>query len=178
MYPSHSDTLEDSAGIQYLVFNKQTETPCEVSVATYQLNKGIDIMEPVVLGGGRKKVVTLWKCPFPNNPVPDEHVGCAKKAPYCVISTVPPIRAAADAPVRFPHTTEIIMFRDNGAEVRRLAQHRSAPLREEGDESYWSQPHAALSNDGSLVVFDSNFGEPKAQRINILQTGVAKQSEK
>src|SRR6185295_20220845 len=30
MYPSHADTLEDSAGNQYLVYNSQTEVPCEV----------------------------------------------------------------------------------------------------------------------------------------------------
>ena len=127
-------------------------------------------MEPSVLGGGRKKVATLWKCPFPNSPGPDEHVACAKKAPYCVISTVAPIRSAKDAPLRFPHASEILMFHENGLEVRRLAQTRSAPLREEGNESYWSQPHGAISNDGSLIVFDSNFGIVNGHRINILQT--------
>ncbi len=174
MYPSHSDTLEDSAGIQYLVYNKQTETPCEVSVATYQINMGPKMMEPAAIGGGRKKVMTLWKCPFPNSPGPDDHVACAKKSPYCVISTVPPLRSAKDAPLRFPHTTEIIVFRENGQEVRRLAQTRSTPFSEEGGESYWSQSHGSIANDGSLVVFDSNFGVVNGHRINILQTGNAK----
>ncbi len=175
MYPSHADTLEDSAGIQYLVYNSQTEVPCEVSVATYQMNRGPKLMEPAVLGGGRTKVMTLWKCPFPNSPGPDEHVACAKKAPYCVISTVPPLRAAKDAPLRFAHTTEILIFRENALEVRRLAQTRSVPLREEGGESYWSQSHGSISNDASLIVFDSNFGVVNGHRVNVLETGVAKQ---
>ncbi len=174
MYPSHADTLEDSAGIQYLVYNSQTEVPCEVSVATYQLNRGPKIMEPAVLGGGRTKVMTLWKCPFPNSPGPDEHVACAKKAPYCVISTVPPLRGANDAPLRFAHTTEILIFRENALEVRRLAQTRSMPMREEAGENYWSQSHGSISNDASLIVFDSNFGQVKGHRVNVLETGVAK----
>lgn len=174
MYPSHADTLEDSAGIQYLVYNSQTEFPCEVSVATYQINKGVKLMEPAVLGGGRTKVMTLWKCPFPNSPGPDEHVACAKKAPYCVISTVSPLRSAKDAPLRFPHTTEILIFRENGLEVKRLAQTRSVPLREEAGENYWSQSHGSISNDASLIIFDSNFGVVKGQRVNVLETGVAK----
>ncbi|MEO8131782.1 MAG: hypothetical protein ABI822_32110 [Bryobacteraceae bacterium] len=174
MYPSHADTLEDSAGIQYLVYNSQTEVPCEVSIATYQLNRGPKLMEPAILGGGRTKVMTLWKCPFPNSPGPDDHVACAKKAPYCVISTVPPLRAAADAPLRFAHTTEILIFRENGLEVRRLAQTRSVPLREEGGESYWSQSHGSIANDASLIIFDSNFGQANAQRVNVLETGIAK----
>ena len=72
---SHLDTLEDSAGIQYLVENDATNVPCEVSLSTFQLNTGLNLLKPVELGGGRKKVMTLWRC---GPGWVDEHVGCAK----------------------------------------------------------------------------------------------------
>jgi len=175
MYPSHSDTLEDSAGIQYLVFNSQTESPCEVSTATYQLNKGTNILQQVELGGGKKKVLSLWKCPYPNtNGGTDEHIGCAKNAPFCVISTVSPYRSASDPPLRFPHATEIIVMRENGLEIRRLAESRSVRFKEDGDEAYWAESRAAISNDGSLVVSDSNFGLVAGVRVTLITTGFGK----
>ena len=175
MYPSHSDTLEDSSGIQYLVFDNFSNNPCEVSTATYQLNKGLAITQPVELGGGKRKVMSLWQCPFPNNNGgTDEHIGCAKNAPLCVISTVSPYRSATDPPLRFPHATEIIVMRENGIEVRRLAESRSVRFTDEGSEAYWAEPRAALSNDGSLVIADSNFGVEASARVTLIATGMGK----
>ena len=179
MYPSHSDTLEDSSGTQYLVFDSFSNSPCEVSTSTYQLNKGLSIMQPVELGGGRRRVMSLWQCSYPTqNGGTDEHIGCARKAPYCVISTVAPLRYAnanpPDPPLRFPHATEIIVMRENGLEIRRLAQSRSVRFREDGDAAYWAEPRAALSNDGSLVVADSNFGVVGGVRVTLIQTGFGK----
>jgi hypothetical protein len=175
MYPSHSDTFEDSSGIQYLVFDSFTENPCEVSTATYQLNKGALLLQPVELGGGKRKVISLWQCPFPNTKGgTDEHIGCAKNAPFCVISTVSPYRSPQDPPLRFPHATEIIVMRENGIEVRRLAESRSVRFAGEGAEAYWAEPRAAISNDGSLVVADSNFGVKGGVRVTLITTGFGK----
>jgi len=175
MNASHSDTFQDSAGTQYLVFNTQTESPCEVSTATYQLNKGLSILQAAELGGGKRKILSLWRCPFPNgNGGTDEHIGCAKRAPFCVISTIAPYRAAEDPPLRFPHATEIMVMRDNGLEVRRLAESRSVRFKEEGDSAYWAEPRAAISDDGSLVVADSNFGELHGVRVTVMATGFGK----
>jgi uncharacterized protein (TIGR03437 family) len=168
MYPSHADTFEDSAGIQYLIYDNSTESPCEVATATYQISRGLNMMQPVELGGGRRKIMSLWKCPYPQGT--DEHIGCAKNAPRCVISTVAPLRSATDPPVRYPHATEIILVKDNGAEVRRLAQSRSVRFSDEGGESYWAMPRAALSNDGSLVIADSNFGVKAGVRVVLIRT--------
>ena len=175
MLPTHSDTFEDAEGAQYLIYNSFTEMPCEVSLATYQLNKGSRMLDPVELGGGKRTVMSLWKCPFPNtNGGTDDHVGCAKNAPYCVVSTVSPKRGPGDPPVRFPHATEIFVMRGNGAEIRRLAETRSVRYLSEGEESYWEEPRAAISNDGTLVVFDSNYGQPAGVRVNLLPTGFGK----
>jgi hypothetical protein len=175
MLPTHSDTMEDASGTQYLVYDSFTNIPCEVSLSTYQLNKGAAILQPVELGGGAHRVMSLWQCPFPNDHGgTDDHVGCAKKAPFCVVSTVSPVQHPAEAPRRFPHANEVLVMRGNGAEIRRLAQTRSVRFFEDGDAAYWAEPRAAISNDGSLVVFDSNYGNPGAVRVNLVPTGFDK----
>ena len=172
MYPAHSDTFEDATGTQYLVYDAFTNAPCEVALGTYQLNKGANIVWPVEIGGGKRRVMSLWQCPFPNTDGgTDDHVGCAKNAPFCVISTVAPYRHATDPPVRFPHATEVLVMRGNGIEIRRLAESRSVRFYEDGDAAYWAEPRAAISNDASLVVFDSNYGYVAGVRVNSVPTG-------
>jgi hypothetical protein len=167
---SHLDTLEDSAGIQYLVENGETSTPCEVSLSTYQLNTGINLLKQVELGGGRKKVMTLWRC---GRGWVDEHIGCAKAAPYCVISTQSEARRPDDLSeyVPTPHAGEIIVMRENGLEIRRLALSRTVFFTGAGDGNYWAAPRAAISNDGSVVTADSNFGQRGKPRVTLIETG-------
>lgn len=167
---SHLDTLEDSAGIQYLVENDATNIPCEVSLSTFQLNTGLNLLKPVELGGGRKKVMTLWRC---GPGWVDEHIGCAKSAPYCVISTQSYARRPDDTSeyVPTPHAGEIIVMRDNGLEIRRLALTRTVFFTNAGEGNYWAAPRAAISNDGSAVTSDSNFGESGKPRVTLIETG-------
>ena len=56
-------------------------------------------------------------------------------------------------------------MRGNGAEIRRLAMHRSAQWQ------YWDQPRACISPDGRLVLWDTNFGIPNSHRIAVAETG-------
>lgn len=183
---SHSDTFEDSKGIQYLVSNRQTETPCEFALNTWQLNKGLDLFKQVELGGGRRKVLTIVKCQGDSTDGPvvfglEDYVACAKSAPYCAITTSydrSNLRDPADkTPIlRGPHLSEIFVMRDNGVEIRRLAENRSVLYR--GDEVYWSVPRASISSDGSWVVADSNFGVPapdtQAMKVIAIKTGFGK----
>ncbi len=167
---SHLDTLEDSAGIQYLVTNGETSYPCEVSLATYQLNTGVNLLKQVELGGGRKKVLTLWRC---GRGWVDEHIGCAKSAPYCVISTQAEARRPDDLSeyVPTPHAGELIVMRDNGLEIRRIALTRTVFFTNAGEGNYWAAPRAAMSNDGSTVAADSNFGQIGKPRVTLIDTG-------
>jgi hypothetical protein len=167
---SHVDTLEDSAGIQYLVANGETSSPCEVALSTYQLSTGRNLLKQVELGGGRKKVLTLWRC---GRGWVDEHVGCAKAAPYCVISTQSEARRPDDLsePVATPHAGEIIVMRENGLEIRRLALTRTVFFTNAGGGNYWAAPRAAISGDGSLVISDSNFGQRGKPRVTLIETG-------
>ena len=171
---SHLDTLEDSAGIQYLVTNGETSFPCEVSLSTYQLNTGTNLLKQVELGGGRKRVLTLWRC---GRGWVDEHIGCAKNAPYCVISTQAEARRPEDMSeyVPTPHAGEIVVMRENGLEIRRVALARTVFYTNAGSGNYWAAPRAAISNDGSLVVSDSNFGQAGKPRVTLIETGFGKQ---
>ena len=66
-------------------------------------------------------------------------------------------------------------MRDNGAEILRLAQLRSLRFTTDGDEGYWTQSRACLSNDASLVVADTNFMQPgKTVRMIEIETGIGK----
>ncbi|HJT86649.1 MAG TPA: hypothetical protein VJ732_02310, partial [Bryobacteraceae bacterium] len=101
-------------------------------------------------------------------------------SPYCVVSTTYGGFKATRQPNdtsparRGPYLSEIFVVRDNGAEVRRLAEHRSVPYSNEEANGYWSNPRACISPDGAYVVADSNFGFPNAQRVIRIDTGFGK----
>jgi hypothetical protein len=176
MVGAHIDTMEDEAGVQYLVENQETISPCEVALFTMQLNKGTDMTRRVEVGGGRRRVMTLWRC---GPGWVDEHIGCAKSAPYCVISTQSEPRRAGELaqPRATPHAGEIILMRGDGEEVRRIALSRSVLFAGDGDKNYWAAPRAAISSDGTLVVSDSNFGERLNTRVMLIETGVARPAQ-
>jgi len=174
----HTDTMEDSSGTQYLVFNSDTQTPCEFSLATYRINAGAKILIDAELGGGRKRIMAIDKCNGPGPWPKDDHIGCAKAAPYCVVSTTyNVIKNPEDhSPIlRTPHLSEVFLMRDNGAEILRLAQLRSLRFTVEGaDGGYWTQSRACLSNDASLVIADTNFSEPHKVRTISVETGIGR----
>ena len=171
----HTDTMEDSSGTQYLVFNSDTQSPCEFGLATYRINAGPKILIDVELGGGRKRIMAIDKCSGPAPWPKDDHIGCAKSAPYCVISTTYNVVKNPDdkSPIlRSPHLSEAFLMHDNGVEILRLAQLRSLRFTVEGDAGYWTQSRACLSNDASLVVAGTNFSEPHKSRSIVIETGV------
>jgi hypothetical protein len=172
----HADTFEDSAGIQYLVYNAQW-APCEFALATYRLNAGPKILIDAELGGGRKRIMAIDKCSGPGPWPKDDHIGCAKKAPYCAISTTyNVVKNPQDLSpiVRTPHESELFLMHDNGAEIIRLAQLRSLRFTSDGEEGYWTQSRACLSNDAAMALADTNFMQSGKVRIIEIDTGVAK----
>lgn len=167
----HSDVFQDSSGLQYLVMMSDSQVPCERDLATFALNKGIHMVDPVELGGGKRRIMTVFRC---GTNWTGDHIGCAKSSPYCVVSLgYAAGRDPADhsPAARTPHLSEILVMRENGAEIRRLVEHRSVLFKNEEANSYWSTPRAAISDDGSLVVADTNFGIPDSQRVIAIQTG-------
>jgi hypothetical protein len=168
-FGSHADTFQDAQGVQYMVFNDYTNDPCEFALNTVQLNKGRDIWKQVEIGGGRKKIFRLWKC---GPGWYDEHVACAKKASACVISTQSDSRSSTDVSpiVHTAHDNEIFMMIGNGDEIRRITKSHTIKYSDKGDMNYWGIPRGAISNDGTLVTFDSNYGDPSGARVSIVST--------
>jgi hypothetical protein len=93
----------------------------------------------------------------------DQHVGCAKAAPYCVLSAEDTVDGTVISPTAttFPGRNArqgtIAVIRGVSQEVRQIAYSRSPRF---SNDAYWAYPRACLSNDGSYVLFDSNLGYP------------------
>jgi uncharacterized protein (TIGR03437 family) len=176
---SHSDIMEDSAGNQLLMTALEGDrSPCEYSYYSIQLNKGAQMGLPFELGGGLKRVMPLFRCGGSDIWV-DFHTGCAKAAPMCVLSTRTQAEGQAKNPTdktplkRTAYVGEIMILRDNGAETRRLAEHRSVLFSNEDASGYWSTPRGAISADGAYVVATTNFGFPNQHRVIVVDTGLA-----
>jgi hypothetical protein len=162
---THADTFGDSDGRQYLVRSADISSPCSRVVAAHELAKGVLLNRAAAEGGGRHDLMRLNVCGDASLWV-SIHVGCAKRAAACVVSTDYPgaARDAADLTTplrRGPFTSEVFAIRGRGIEVRRLAQTRSVKFI---TDSYWSYPRAAISPDGAEILFSSNFGKPGQQR--------------
>jgi hypothetical protein len=79
------------------------------------------------------------------------HISMADVGPWILVSTFAPGDPTPDDGWA-PYTNEILQVSLDGAEVRRLAHHRSRPL---NDYNY--QPRAAMSRDGTRILYSSNF---------------------
>jgi len=176
----HADTMEDSAGNQYLVTGEESSHPCEFDIVAYQLNREAQPGLPSELGGGLRRLMTLYLCGG-QDVWADLHIGCAKLTSQCVISTgYGPFTKqfpvdSTNVIRRTPHLGEVFVIK-NFTEVRRLFMHRSLPLSSEPAQSYWTTPRACLSPDGSYVMADSNFGEPNRHRLVVAETGIGRAS--
>lgn len=174
---SHSDTMEDENGNQFLVMRLEGQSPCEMSAYSLQLNKGDQMGLAVETGGGLKKLMRMFRCGGQDRWV-DSHTACAKFSPTCVLSiTISGFNQARDpndtSPIkRTAYMGEIVLLHNNGAEVRRLAEHRSVQFKNEDGNGYWSTPRGALSGDARYVLATSNFGEPNQQRVILIDTGL------
>jgi hypothetical protein len=162
----HADVFADN-GRQYLLVDSGIDSPtCEDDLVSLQLSKGVlNLLKPVESGGGRKVLFTLYKCSLTWS---DLHFGCARSATaFCAISTdyAEPNLPTQIRDGKTPFDSEIIVMRGNGVELRRLAMHRSVQTQ------YWDQPRACISPDGSMVLWDSNFGNPANHRVALAETG-------
>lgn len=111
-------------------------------------------------------------------PTVDMHIGCANNSspPACVISTTyeSPSPAPTAAPsTQVPNYEEIIVLKDLTSAVR-IASTYSICFDSGsgycGGTDYYDQSRAAISPDGSAVVFDSNFGVSTHWFLNVVET--------
>ena len=161
----HADVFADN-GRQYMLLDVGLEGPtaCEDDMTSLQISKGVNLLTPVESGGGRKVLFMLYKCGLTWS---DLHYGCARSAkPSAYLDGHPePNLPNQIRDGQTPFDSEIIVMRGNGVEVRRLAMHRSVQTQ------YWDQPRPCISPDGSIALWDSNFGNPANHRVVIAETG-------
>ncbi len=161
----HADVFADN-GRQYIFVDSGVDVPaCQSELVSLQISKGLNLLAPVESGGGRKVIFPFLKCGLNWGSL---HFGCARSASaFCVISmdVQQPNLPKQIRDGRTPFDSEVMVMRGNGEEIRRLAMHRSVQTQ------YWDQPRACISPDGSMVLWDSNFGNPANHRIVIAQTG-------
>jgi hypothetical protein len=80
------------------------------------------------------------------------HVSAPDGNGWVIVSTYAP--NDLDPPTGWKmYSNEILQVKLDGSEVRRLLQHRSRPFND-----YYYAPRAAVSRDGTKVIYSSNFG--------------------
>jgi hypothetical protein len=168
----HSDTFEDGFGRQYLLTVAQyggftANMPCGEDLVTMQLSDGRRMAVPSEAGGNMKTVMHMAYCG--TMAWPDVHFGCARTTAACAIETFrDTLRQETDllTPIPLePYRDEILLMKGNGTAIQRLAHTRSVGF---PSDNYWYQPRAAISPEGSIIVFDSNFGHPYKPRVNVI----------
>ena len=173
----HADTMEDVDGQQYIVASADIETPCARMLSTFRLNAGVKLAISTAAGGGRTSGFMIHGCGgFPHEKWVGNHIGCAKKAPYCALSTGGPAVATLNTASTYSvstHLGEVMIMQGNLVEVKRLALHRSIGWSADPAAAYWATPRAALSSDGRLVMWDSNFGRTRGSYVAVADTGFA-----
>jgi hypothetical protein len=162
----HADVFGDN-GRQYLFFDLGVDLPaCEDDLVSLQISKGLHMLDPVAAGGGRTTMFTLFKCGLTWSA---PHFGCARSATaFCVVSndTAEPNVPNQIRDGKSPFDSENIVVRGNGVEVRRVAMHRSLQV------GYFDTPRTCISGDGSMILWDSNFGNPANHWVVVAETGL------
>lgn len=132
----HMDVTRDSNGEEVLIMTNSAdpEPKCDNAIVKIRLSDGQQTC-----------LLSLdWSLAV--------HVSAPDESGWCFVETYAP----AD-PLTTPgwtrYTNEILQVKLDGSEVRRLAHHRSRPF-----NSYNYQPHVSVSHDGTVLVYNSNFG--------------------
>jgi hypothetical protein len=152
----HGDVFEGSDGQEYFAFETGYDGPvgdnyfCDEAVVAVRLNAGAQSFTDQSFGGGMTRIVPISAC---GNTWQSYHLGCARNRPMCVVSTDAGAYATQDG--NTPYLNELLLTDLSQLQapvVTQLAQHYSS------ESDYWPQPRASLNFNGSMVVFDSDFG--------------------
>jgi len=176
----HEDMMQDADGQQYVVGIQTTQFGNgnnERRITYLRMNAGLLMgrMTSEVAGGGLT-VGYLSEEGGGIDSFRDHHVGCAKSAPYCVVSSSnenPDGSVVSPTQPTFAHSGHsgaIIVVRGVNLEVRPIAYSRSPLFSYAGSgRDYWAYSRACISNDGTHVIFDSNLGHANgANNENVL----------
>ena len=152
---------------------------CQRGEALMRLNSGVKMSTPEnfagVTGGGMKYIGPDMICGGTQT-WSAGHTGCARFGGHCVISfdtpAVPPGQVA-------PKAEELWLIgldANNALTYSRLGNSHASIMTGDGSQqanSYWSTARAALSMDGTVVIYDSDAGSKSARHaVYQLATGL------
>lgn len=139
----HVDTYADAAGNQYLIIPESGMFSYGYSlwVVASLIRSGNSMRIPMELGGGAKYLM-----PYDYR-VPTIHFGCAKSAPYCLVSNT-------SAPSTYHRDGQQIVFYlgAGSAWAKPVARQQNTY------SGYWDQARGCMSGNGGMIAWDQNFG--------------------
>ena len=151
-----------------------TQNGCESGQALFLLNAGFKMTKPEnafgVTGGGMKYIGPDFVCGGAQA-WSSQHTGCARWGQHCVISfdTNPPQPGQT-----MPRNEElwVIGLTPAGAiSYSKLGRSNSSSFLTAGD-NYWSTARASMSMDGTLIIYDSDYGTHNASHaVYVLSSG-------
>ena len=181
----HMDSFEDDQHNQYLLYASPRNDYYRGVIGVYLINKGDDIYKDALIGGGFTPLLCFYVPPasFSSN-VPfcqdaDFHFGGARNAPVAVISNYTHGRPKHPNYYNYFGVEKgditILVATGGKFNLRRLCKHRNIPWSSYGnldlttmplnenwhDSGYTASPRANLSQDGKLVLYNTNFGDPQ-----------------
>jgi len=142
-----------------------TQNVCESGQALFQLNAGTKMAKLEnafgVTGGGMKYIGPDFVCGG-TQAWSSQHTGCARWGQHCVISfdTSPP-QPGQTAP-RNEELWVLGLTPAGTISYNKLGSSNSSPFLTAG-ENYWSTARASMSMDGTLVIYDSDYGTHNAR---------------
>jgi hypothetical protein len=95
------------------------------------------------------------------------HISGTDNSGYVFVETYAPSNPAPGSSGWVPYTNEILQVKLDGAEVRRLAHHRSRPF-----GSYNYMPRVSASRDGKQLIYSSNYNMQATQGYALDYTDV------
>jgi hypothetical protein len=153
---------------------------CQRGQSFMRLNAGLKMSTPEnfanVTGGGMKYIGPDMRCGGVDT-WSAGHTGCARWGGYCVISFDTPVIQPEMPPA--PKTEELWIIgldANNAITYNRLGNSHSSMMTGDGAQqanSYWSTARAAMSMDGTQVIYDSDAGSNSAHHaVYQLATGL------
>lgn len=137
-----------------------TQNACEAGQGLLRLNAGFKMTKPEnafgVTGGGMKYIGPDFVCGG-SQAWSSQHTGCARWGQYCVIS----FDTGAPQPGQTaPRNEELWLLGLTPAGTISYAKLGSS---NSSSENYWSTARASMSMDGTLVIYDSDYGTHNAK---------------
>lgn len=145
---AHQDVTRDANGDEVLIRTNAADNPPLTGC-----NNGIEMVR--LKDGLRTCLLPIGWSPRGGAASLSVHISCSDNGKI-LVSTEAPSNPTIDQ--WEPYTNELILLDVKSTAITRLAHHRSQNI-DPNDHYIW-QPKASISRDGTIGIFNSNWGQP------------------